>query len=959
MTFKNNPLAHGVRRALLLGLVAGSALPVAQAQTSPPADDSHQLDAVVVTGSRIRRVDAETSSPVFVLEKEEIQRTGASTVGEFLQNFPVVAGGGTATSPQVNNGGGTGSSTVDLRGLGVNRTLVLLNGRRVVTTNGGSTTSGGVDVNIIPIAMIERIEVLKDGASAIYGSDAIGGVVNFILKTDYQGMEISGGYGITDRSDGERQDFSLTMGHAGDRGSISLGLTYNKQEAVAARDRAYASSALYLSSGSVFPGGSSRTPTGRYFLPDDLLAQFGGCEDSGGSVTRIGGSSGTRPSDFRCFIAGGQTNDRYNYQAVGNLLITPSERVGIFSSGSYQINDAVSAYFEALYNKTQSSAEIAPLPFDGRNDGVVLSGDSIYNPFGVDLDNALLRLEALGNRRFAFETSTAQLNAGLRGNFGDSSWSWDAGVTWAQITQDNRTYGYLFQPALQAAVGPSFLDAQGRPTCGTPGAPIAGCVPVNFFNLSSPEQVAALQNIAANPASDLESELRSFTGNVTGNLFELPAGEVSAAFGVEYREHSLDFNPDFLTIALPPNYTTCLLAQETCTGPTSGKFDVTELYGEFLVPVLTDAPFAKSLNLTLGGRWSDYSNIGSTSNFKLGIEWRPIDDLLLRTTYAEVFRAPNISDLYAPRAAGAPTVIDPCNSLTTPVGANANIDAACANVPRDGSFSQNNGQYTGIGRGNVDLKPEEGDVFTWGVVYDPNWLEGASFNLDVWRVKLSDSIETPAASTVLNGCFYGGLFCNEVNRFDDGQVNYIGLPTVNLGDVDARGVDFGAFYKIPWTQWGQFNVSFNTTYIERFNRKILAGIPGGTLYNAGTFSAQDGLFPRWRALTTLSWNRGDWGASWTTSYIHGFDLGSPRPGGPSADGVIPNVVRDYGATVYHNVEASYTYEPWNTTVRLGVDNVGDKQPPLLYQNNTTNANTDVISFDTIGRAYFLRFNVSF
>jgi outer membrane receptor protein involved in Fe transport len=953
MALRRNPLSNSVSLALALGL-AGTTAPVVVLAQDQDRDDATELETIVVTGSRIRRVDAETASPVFVLDRDDIERTGAPTVGDFLQDFPAISGGATATSPQVNNGGGTGASTVDLRGLGVNRTLVLLNGRRVVTTNGGSTSLGGVDVNLIPLAMVERIEVLKDGASAIYGSDAIGGVVNFILKDEYDGFEISGGYGVTSEDDGAREDVSVTFGHTGERGSIALGLTYNQQDGVLARDRAYAASALYLSSGSVFAGGSSRTPTGRIFLPANLTGRYG-C----GDVTRIAGRSGASLDDYRCFVSSGPNNDRYNFQAVGNLLITPQERASLFTTGNYEISDEISAYFEGFYNQTQAGYAIAPLPFDARSDGVFVSRNSLYNPFGADMDNVLVRLEALGNRRAEADTVTSQIATGLRGAIGDSSWTWDAGVIWGNIDQDNRTFGYIYQPALQNALGPSFRDSAGAARCGTPAAPIAGCVPINIFNLSTPEQIAALQTIAANPASELVSNLKSATINATGSVFDLPAGTMSAAVGAEYREHSLKFEPDFLTIALPPDFTTCFLSQETCTGATDGEYDVTEVYGELFIPLLTEAPLTYSLNGTLGWRWSDYSNFGSTDNFKIGLEWRPIEDLLVRSTYAEVFRAPNISDLFAPEAAGAPTVIDPCNGLTTPVGVNANIDAACRNVPRDGSFQQNNGQYTGIARGNEDLEAETGDVWTIGLVYDPSWLEGSSFNLDYFRVQLEDAIEVPAAGTILNACFTGGLFCQEIRRFSDGQVNFIGLPTLNLGDVDARGVDVGFQYRLPETNFGQFRYGLNATYIERFTREILAGVPGGTLYNAGVYNAQDGLFPRWKALSTLDWRWGNWGASWTARYIHRFSLGSDLIGGPSADGAIPNVVLDYGSTTYHNLEGSWTYEPWKTTIRVGVDNVNDKGPPILYQNNVTNANTDVVSFDTIGRFYWVRFSVAF
>lgn len=941
--------------AVLLG---GFALPAAAQQPDAPSE-ADKLETIVVTGSRIRRVDLETASPVFVIDKSQIEKTGKLTVGDLLQTTPAIAGGATATNGAVNNGGGTGAATIDLRGLGTARTLVLVNGRRLA--------GPAPDVNAIPINLIERVEVLKDGASAIYGSDAIGGVVNFILRKDYQGIEFGVDYGIADADDGQRKGVTMTLGHTSDKGSLMVGVNYHKQDAVSAADRDYSKDALYLSSGNIVAGGSSRTPRGRIFLPSDLIAQFNCPASAAGSVTRIPGAAGSSLSDYKCYDP---NSDAFNFQAVGNLAMTPQERGSLFVVGNYRLSDNVEAYVEAFHNKTRAAFAIAPLPFDARNDNVLLSADSIYNPFGVDFGRSgdndsgngfFLRLEAIGNRRASTAVSTDQINLGLRGGFGSTSWQWDANFTFGHFSQQRQFGGYIFQPNLTAALGPSFIDSAGVPTCGTPSAPIAGCVPVNPFN---PEETPeAFKLLEAPYRTNTLYIQREGEFNANGELFELPAGVVSLAVGASYRKEYQSFTPDFLVTALPPDFTNCQLSQETCTSAVIGGYDVKELYGEAFVPILRDVAFAKTLNVTIGSRYSKYSTFGNSTNSKFGLEWRPLDDVLVRGTIAEVFRAPTISNLFAAPAANAPTFRDPCIGVTSPVGANPNIDRACENVPRDGSFpGPPNGQTTGLVSGNPNLRPEQGKAFTWGLVYDPSWLEGLSTSVDFWRFALNDNISALDVNTVALQCFTAGNLCDFIHRFEaDGQVFYIDQPTLNLGRLDAKGADFSIKYRMPETPIGTFRVGLDATYTAQFNQLIRdnTGAATGSIFAAGQFNRQLGNYARWRGLGTLSWELGNLDASWTTRYVHGFDLGTLRVGGDSADGTFPNVVVPYGAQTYHNLQVGYRIEPMNARLELGVDNAFDKQPPILFQNNVTNGNTDPVTFDTVGRYYWARFSIKF
>ena len=372
MILRGSKLATSVRAAL--GIAAVAPCP-AQAQTPPAGtggDSQNQVfETIVVTGSKIRRVDVETANPIVTIDKAAIERSGKVTLGDLVQDLPAVTG--PYTNPRVNNGGGTGASTVSLRGLGSARTLILVNGHRYLYG----------DVNAIPAAAIERIEVLTDGASAVYGSDAIGGVVNFILRSNYQGAEFSADYGISDRDDGARQGYHFVFGQSTDKGSILAGVDYNKFDAVLASNRAFSTNAIYYYYGKAhIAGGSSRTPTGYIELPKNLRAQFGCTRVTLKALGQI--SDPPALSDFRCYTE----TDGYNYQAHGNVELTPQERSSALVVGHYNLTENVETYLEYFFNKTQSQFQIAPLPIDTGGSRLLISSQSFYNPFGVDYSDS-------------------------------------------------------------------------------------------------------------------------------------------------------------------------------------------------------------------------------------------------------------------------------------------------------------------------------------------------------------------------------------------------------------------------------------------------------------------------------------------------------------------------------------------------------------------------------------------
>jgi outer membrane receptor protein involved in Fe transport len=926
-----------------------------------PADVAapQSLETITVTGSNIRRVDIETANPVITIDRAQIDRTGHLNIGDVLQDLPSIAGAG--DNPRVNNGGG-GGATISLRGLGSQRTLVLINGHRM--------TGPAPDITQIPINLVERIEVLADGASAVYGSDAIAGVVNVILRSEYQDAEFSADYGISDHDDGARKGVNFTFGHTTEKGSITAGVHYEKFDSIPAANRDFSSSAMYLRSGPRI-GGSARNPNGQVTLPPNLVDQFGCNAVSLNPGTPAGP---TTIGDYHCYTFAG---DSFNFQSIGNYNLIAQERTGLFMVGNYKLSDSVSAYLEAFHNKSSANTQGAPVPFDAAVDNVHISANNYYNPFGIGFGNGadevnfLTRFSAVGVRSNALEFTNDQVNVGLKGAVGDSTWQWSANYSYGHANNTVQRNGYIYYKGLQDALGPSFFDptannGAGGVVCGTPGNVIAGCTPINIFNSRDPATVAAFRAVAAGPFYNTFYIQREGDVQANGELFQLPAGAVNLAVGATERKEYTRLAVDFIAITSGEG-ATCYVSQEICRTPAVGDFTVKELYAEALVPVLKDVPFVHSLNLTLGDRYSKYTTVGNTSNWKVALEWRPIEDLLLRGTVSKVFRAPTLNELYAGATGSAPAIADPCIGQTTP-------NPACAGVPLDGNFQGDGlGQTTGVTTGGVPagvtLKPEFGKSFDFGVVYDPSWLEGLSVSADLWRIYLNDLIIGITAQTILNLCYNSSQanpspYCGFIHRRDAGvqagNLRFVNQPTVNLGRLDTKGVDFAFHYRLPETPFGKFKLNFQSTYVAQYDNDQNAGAgPPAVISVAGHYNNQFGNIARWRALAGVDWNYGNFDATVTAKYIGRFALGWADGTGPSADQFVPNVELHYGSNTYLNLTGGYNIVPINARIEVGVDNVANRTPPILYQNNVLNSNTDVATFDTIGRYYWGRFTVKF
>lgn len=936
MKLDTNRLSSAVRLALTLGTVAAAGTLTANAQDTGNTNNTNQktqaLETIVVTGSNIRRVDVETANPVVTIDHAAIEKSGKVTLGDLVQALPSMAGN--AVNPNVNNGGGDGRSTISLRGLGSDRSLLLINGHRV--------PSQLQDLNMIPASAVERIEVLSDGSSAVYGSDAIGGVVNVITKSNYQGAEFGADYGVSDHDDGERRSVHATFGQSTDKGSIILGVNYNKQDPISAANRAYSHDALYkYSTGYVVHGGSSRTPNGRINLPaGDPLRTALGCS----SVTRLPGAAGTSTSDYRCYHG---ATDAFNYQAVGNYDLTPSERTGLFALGNYKLTDNVEAFMEVFHNKTVSAQQVAPVPLDTATDGMIIPANQYYNPFGEEFSvnsfnatgNELrTRLTSLGNRQTHFSTTHDLATVGLKGSFADNSWTWFADFSYGKFAQLLANANYINYSKIASHFNCTSL----------------ACDPINIFNIFDPNTIAILDSAKLSTATHENFQYKSGNAGVSGSVFSLPAGDVQLAGGLSYSKQYINTVVDEAVLINPADLT-CSGPQSICSAPTQGGYNLKEAYAELLVPVLKDQPFVNSLNVDLGDRFSKYNLFGSTNNWKVAIEYKPIEDLLIRGTVSKVFRAPSVTNLYEGPKSDSPTAVDPLNP-------NCAASGTCQ-ISGIVVGSQYANQNFGT---NSHLLPENGKSYDYGFVYDPSWLPGLSVNADMYRIVLNNLIVsgTGTAQTILNKCYEGGTTpvgptCSLITRNSTGLIKFVYEAPFNSGNLTTKGVDLGAAYRLPETSFGNFRVAGQATYISAYN--ITQGAI--TTGYAGHFDKTYGNFARWRALASLDWNMGPFSANWQTRYIGKISVGfaDPYQGGSSAnaDGSYVNSPYHYGAYVYHNVGFGYNIEAINTLVEVGIDNITDKTPPIFYQNNVINANTDVNTYDTAGRYFWGKFTIKF
>jgi iron complex outermembrane receptor protein len=865
MSYKNRNFRVG---CAVIALVAGMGAPgsAALAQSPTPIIDTAQSDdAIVITGSRIRRNPLEQDAPIVFVDQQDIAKTGLNSVNDVLQRLPSSGGGlngkfnnsGNLGNPPDGGGVGAGAAEIDLRYLSSRRVLVLVDGIRYVNGASASGVPGSTDLNSIPESAIERIEVLQDGASAIYGSDAIAGVVNIITKKSQAGFIGSAQIGVYDEGDGESQNYQLSWGNGGDSPlQIVAGGNYVRQGSVSAGDRDISRFPAPYSNTCADGGCSGFLPNGRY-------AVFG--QD----LTLIAPVTGraARPTDFRPFVSPG---DRFNFGPF-NFLQIPLERYGVFGNVRYEVSDAVNFSVKGLWNERKSRNQAAPLPFGiGPAAGItpVLDGTTVdatnpFNPFGVTLNSTNMdfifrRFVEGGPRRFHQTVDTAYGVATLDGklDLGGRDWFWDVNAAYGRNKAKQQMFGNINSNNLRRALGPVVA-------CTSP------CVPFNLFggvgSITQPmlDFVTFIQNDRSSQST------WDVTGNLAGELFDLPGGPLGVAVGLEYRKLKGRFDPDPIVAA---GFSSDIPAQ-----PTMGSYSVKEAYAEINAPLLSYRPFFQLLEVSGAARFSDYSTSGSTTTFKGGVNWKPVNDLRLRGSYAQGFRAPSIGELFGTQSRFDQQLDDPCSSHpgnTAPRrfqnDAAVRTNCIAAGVPANGSYQQANPQISVLVGGNENLAPETSKSWVVGGVFSPSFLPRFSIEANYYDIRIKGAIQTIDAEVTAANCIVNNdpAACALVTRAGAGQLTQVSGLLQNIAGIETAGIDLNVAYRTAETQLGRFAFTWNNTFLRNYDVIVPSTSGEQVISREGTEQGSPSQgFPKWKSIGIIDWDLASFGATLTGRYV--------------------------------------------------------------------------------------------
>jgi iron complex outermembrane recepter protein len=981
--FELKPMARGIALAFS-GSIAFSLMTAASAQApAQPAQTGQTLERAVVTGTRIVSEGAESASPMQQINSKAIEETGVINIQNALIQNPTV---GTPTLTRSNSNfltSGSGVSTVNLRNLGDDRTLVLVNGRRYVS---GVPTVFAVDLNTIPTPFIDRVDILTGGQSALYGSDAVAGVVNIILKRDFSGLAVDAQYGKSFEGDDDQRSASLTFGTTGQRGFIMGHIGVSKQEAVYSRDRDFVNtdqidrSLLTGNPDDIFsvqrPFFSSFAPQGRVF--------FGGGDrtfDSAGNLIPFSTNGADTNGDGFGDGPGATGFDRNKHRTIA----VPTDRNLFAALGEYEWSKGHSAYFEGNYARTKTVSDLEPFPLDSAQlfpgtNGIIpaqfmVNGALVNNPmirpdiFALLTDrdgdgavdyNFTRRLSEVGNRGDEADRHTYRMLAGLKGNI-MGPWNydtfWSHGVTTESQVGGGQANAVNFRNALAA-----IPDGAGGVMCLDPNAVAEGCVPINVFGFNSISPEAA-RYIAAPTSFTSETRQNVVGATVTGEAGQLPAGPIGVAAGIEYRKDFSRSTPDALGQTG--------LNLSNAIPETMGSFDVWDFFLEGRFPIVKDKPYAKLLAATAAVRYGDYSTVGGAFSYSLGLEWAPTNDLRFRATNSLATRAPNIAELFQGPTQDFPTGLnDPCEGVTAATGGTLGTNCLAApgvasNVAANGSFTLNQADVQGISgfnRGNPNAQEEEGKSWTLGLVWTPrnvNWLRNTAFTLDYWDIKIDDALVSTPRQFILDQCYTGDTsFCSFITRRPTvegsnsaGSLEFIDSAVSNSGGIRAKGIDFTAAYSDQLGP-GRFDARFSWThYLEGY----VIPLPGADRdYFVGEVAADTvndpGDQPENKWTLSLGYTWGPWGVTLRNTYIGEMALDDQFLKGFDLD----RGAKKIDAEIYTDIQGTYQLHK-NWSVYAGIDNLFDtQQSKLLASLPGGITGVDMaVSHDPIGRRYYI------
>ncbi|MEA3038310.1 MAG: iron complex outerrane recepter protein, partial [Sphingomonadales bacterium] len=819
--------------AATLALTAASSAwaqpPVGQPDQPSPnaptaaAQDTQSGDAIVITGSRIRRDPLSQDQPVTFVDRADIDRTGLTSTADVLQRLPSSGGAlnskfnnsGNFGNPPDGGGVGAGAAEVDLRYLGSKRVLVLVDGLRYVNGASASGVPGSTDINSIPESMIDRVEVLQDGASAVYGSDAIAGVVNIITRKKQQGLRLSAQEGVYGQGDGASTNLQASWGTSFGEGSdLVVGANYVRQHSISSGAR---SISLFPTPGTTACDSScsSGTPLGRFIVLGNSLTLRHPVL-TGKPVYNP--ANPTDPaSDFKAFT----TADRFNF-APYNFIQTPLERYGAFVNFHQRLGDDLNFSVKGVFNRRNSKNQAAPLPLfvgpDAGNgnllDTIAISATNPFNPFGVTLDASNYafigrRFVENGPRRYNQRVDTYYGTATLDGKFelAGHDWYWDVNGLMGHNKAKQTVFGNVNAANVARALGPVAL-------CTAP------CVPFNIFGGQGSITPAMINYIAFTQHDSSSQRVWDVSANVTGGLFDLPGGPLGIALGAEHRDQRGRFDPD-PTVAAG-------LGSDIPALPTKGNFNVDEVYGELRAPLLANTPFFQKLELSFAARYSDYSTSGAKTTMKAGVDWKPVQDLLFRGSWAQGFRAPSIGELFGTPSRFDQEIVDPCSAVGGQIPAAVKANCIAHGVPANGSYVQANPQLPVITGGNQNLKAETSESWGFGGVYSPRWARRVSLEANYFHYKVKGAIQAIDAEVLLGRCAATGdaFSCAAITRTASGAVAQIRGLLQNIASIETDGVDATFSARTGDTGAGRFGLYWTSTFL--FNYAITVPATNGT-----------------------------------------------------------------------------------------------------------------------------------
>jgi iron complex outermembrane recepter protein len=975
--FKRTKVCSGVLLAIGGGLALGSLPAFAQS-----------AERVEVTGSRIKSISLEGISPVVTLGAADIKTDGVRNVESLLNNLPQVFAdqGGTVVN------GSTGTATVNLRGLGSDRTLVLVNGRRLPM---GSPTNTSPDLNQIPAGLIKRVEILTGGASAVYGSDAVAGVVNFILNDKFEGVQVEVNHSFNNHSqgnaagvadlvaaraatnpsqfavpgnvsaDGKSTDISLLMGanFADNKGNATLFFSYKKDDALLQSERDFSACSLSSSKAGFACGGSGTNATGRITNLNDPLfdadgvAIPGGKANGGGVFTNGGPNGAARP-----YVG---ATDAYNFGPI-NHYQRPSERYGFNATANYQLADTAKIYGEFSFHDDETVAQIAPGGAFGSIhtasfDNPLLSPEwkaalDLVNP-GDTTDFVLQRRNVEGGgRQSSFNNTSFRGLVGVKGDVGN--WSYDAFAIEAKVRYNQSETNYFLSPRIDKAM--DVVNVNGVATCQSvvDGSDPA-CVPYNPWNIGgvTGAQLEYLQTPGFRTGTT-ELSVQGFT--VSTDLGEygvkLPSSKsgVGLALGIEHRTEKLSLSTDAATTAGD------LSGSGGPTKALSGDYSVLDLFGEVRVPILEGVPMAELLSVNASYRHSNYDTDVKTNTYGLGVEWAPIKAAKMRASYQKAARAPNLVELFQAQGNNLyDNDEDPCAGAT-PTASLVQCQRTGVTAAQYGTIQDSPAQqYNYLAGGNPDLQPETSNSVTFGLVLTP--MAGLGVTIDYFDIKVEDQVGIIDPTTTLSKCIEGGdpAFCSLIKRDQLGtlwllpEAQIVGT-NLNIGGTRTSGFDFGLSYGTKIGDWGSLGVSMLGTLITKLEIEEIKD--QGKYDCVGYYGANKcgTPNPEWRHKI-----RGSWATPWnfdmalTWRYLSSVKLQNSSDN-PLLSGTVNQVDAELGSRSYFDLAASWRATK-GLTLAAGMNNMFDKDPPITSQLNTGtgNGNTYPGVYDALGRRIFL------